>query len=49
MSFAARFIANPDLVSRLALGHALTAPDRRTHYRGGGHGYVDYPIWAGSS
>jgi N-ethylmaleimide reductase len=47
VSFAARFIANPDLVSRFALGHELTAPDRGTYYRGGDRGYVDYPIWSG--
>ena len=47
VSFAARFIANPDLVSRLALGHELAEPDRATYYRGGDRGYVDYPIWSG--
>jgi N-ethylmaleimide reductase len=47
VSFAALFIANPDLVSRLALGHELSAPDRGTYYRGGRRGYVDYPIWPG--
>jgi N-ethylmaleimide reductase len=45
VSFAA--LANPDLVSRLALGHELSAPDRGTYYRGGRRGYVDYPIWPG--
>jgi N-ethylmaleimide reductase len=33
VSFAARFIANPDLVSRLALGHELAEADRDTYYR----------------
>jgi N-ethylmaleimide reductase len=47
VSFAARFLANPDLVSRLALGHELAEADRDTYYRGGGRGYVDYPIWSG--
>ena len=47
VSFAARFIANPDLVTRLALGHELAAPDRGTYYQGGDRGYVDYPIWSG--
>ncbi len=47
VSFAARFIANPDLVSRLALGHELAEADRGTYYRGGDRGYVDYPIWSG--
>jgi N-ethylmaleimide reductase len=32
VSFARLFIANPDLVSRFALGHGLTADDRTTHY-----------------
>jgi N-ethylmaleimide reductase len=47
VSFAAAFIANPDLVSRLALGHELATPDRGTYYQGGDRGYVDYPIWSG--
>ena len=47
VSFAALFIANPDLVSRLALGHDLAVSDRGTHYTGGPRGYVDYPIWSG--
>jgi N-ethylmaleimide reductase len=47
VSFSRLFIANPDLVSRFALGHELAADDRSTHYSGGAHGYVDYPIWPG--
>jgi N-ethylmaleimide reductase len=47
VSFARPFIANPDLVSRLALGHDLAAADRGTYYRGGPSGYVDYPVWPG--
>ena len=35
VSFARLFIANPDLVSRFALGGDLAASDRSTHYRGG--------------
>ncbi len=46
VSFGRLFIANPDLVSRFALGHELAASDRSTHYRGGARGYTDYPIWA---
>jgi N-ethylmaleimide reductase len=46
VSFARLFIANPDLVSRFALGHELAADDRGTHCSGGARGYVDYPIWA---
>ncbi len=49
VSFGRLFVANPDLVSRFALGHAPATGDRRTHYTGGAHGYVDYPIWPGSS
>jgi N-ethylmaleimide reductase len=45
VSFSRLFIANPDLVSRFALGHELAASDRGTHYSGGARGYVDYPIW----
>jgi N-ethylmaleimide reductase len=45
VSFGRLFIANPDLVSRFALDHELAASDRSTHYRGGAHGYVDYPAW----
>jgi N-ethylmaleimide reductase len=47
VSFSRLFIANPDLVSRFALGHQLAASDRSTHYSGGPRGYVDYPVWAG--
>lgn len=46
VSFARLFIANPDLVSRFALGHEPAAGDRRTYYSGGAHGYVDYPAWS---
>jgi N-ethylmaleimide reductase len=45
VSFSRLFIANPDLVSRFALGRDLAAGDRSTHYTGGAHGYIDYPIW----
>jgi N-ethylmaleimide reductase len=45
VSFARLFIANPDLVSRFALGGGLAASDRSTHYRGGPRGYTDYPMW----
>lgn len=47
VSYARLFIANPDLVSRFALGHDLAAGDRSTHYTGGARGYVDYPVWSG--
>ncbi|MDJ1131442.1 alkene reductase [Streptomyces iconiensis] len=48
VSFARHFIANPDLVSRFALGHPLASDDRGTHYTGGAHGYTDYPVWPGT-
>jgi N-ethylmaleimide reductase len=43
VSYARLFIANPDLVTRFALGHDLALDDPRTRYTGGAHGYVDYP------
>jgi N-ethylmaleimide reductase len=48
VSFARLFIANPDLVSRFALGHPLATSDPRRHYSGGPRGYVDYPMWPAS-
>jgi N-ethylmaleimide reductase len=45
VSFSRLFIANPDLVSRFALGHELAASDPATHYAGGARGYLDYPVW----
>ncbi|MET8683165.1 alkene reductase [Streptomyces sp. NPDC004732] len=43
VSFATHFVANPDLVSRFALGRELAAGDPATYYRGGAEGYVDQP------
>ncbi|GAA2339164.1 alkene reductase [Streptomyces caniferus] len=43
VSFATHFIANPDLVTRFALGRALATGDRDSYYTGGADGYVDYP------
>lgn len=43
VSFATHFVANPDLVSRFALGRELAAGDPATYYQGGAQGYVDYP------
>lgn len=45
VSVSRLFIANPDLVSRFALGQGLAGSDPGTHYSGGARGYVDYPIW----
>ncbi|MBK9033244.1 MAG: alkene reductase [Myxococcales bacterium] len=46
VSFGTPYIANPDLVERLAADAALAQPDRATMYGGGAHGYVDYPALA---
>ncbi|AXK37596.1 hypothetical protein DVA86_23680 [Streptomyces armeniacus] len=43
VSFARHYIANPDLVTRLALGRELAPGDPNTYYTGGAGGYVDYP------
>jgi 2,4-dienoyl-CoA reductase-like NADH-dependent reductase (Old Yellow Enzyme family) len=43
VSFARHFVANPDLVSRFALGRELAAGDPATYYEGGARGYTDYP------
>jgi len=43
VSFATPFIANPDLVERLARDLPLSSPDPTTFYTGGSRGYADYP------
>ncbi len=43
VALATPFIANPDLVDRLARGIPLTVADPKTFYDGGEHGYTDYP------
>ncbi len=43
VSFGRPYIANPDLVERIAAGVAFAAPDPSTFYGGGAHGYTDYP------
>ena len=43
VSFGRPYIANPDLVERIAERAALAVPDRATFYTGGARGYVDYP------
>jgi N-ethylmaleimide reductase len=43
VAFGQPFIANPDLVARIAEGVPLAVPDRATYYTGGEAGYVDYP------
>jgi N-ethylmaleimide reductase len=46
LSFGRLFIANPDLVTRLATGAALTEPDLSKAYGGDHRGYTDYPALA---
>ncbi|MGW5742439.1 alkene reductase [Amycolatopsis sp. NPDC003861] len=41
VSYARHFVANPDLVTRFALGHPLEAADPTTFYGGGSAGYLD--------
>ena len=43
ISFGRPFISNPDLVSRIRRGLALSPGDETTYYSGGAAGYVDYP------
>jgi len=43
VSIGRLFIANPDLVKRIALNAPLNEGDRSTFYAGGANGYVDYP------
>ena len=43
VSFGRPFIANPDLVERIAEGAAFALPDPKTFYGGGAPGYTDYP------
>ena len=44
VSIGRLFIANPDLVTRIALDAPLNYGDQRTFYSGGAQGYVDYPM-----
>jgi N-ethylmaleimide reductase len=45
VSFAKKFLANPDLPRRLREGLPLNQPDPDTFYGGDAEGYVDYPTW----
>jgi N-ethylmaleimide reductase len=47
VSFAALFLANPDLPERFRRGAGLNPPDRTTFYAGGEKGYIDYPALRG--
>jgi len=44
IAFGRPFLANPDLVSRLASGASLNEPDAATFYTPDEKGYLDYPI-----
>jgi N-ethylmaleimide reductase len=46
ISFAAAFLANPDLPERLRRAAPLNPPDRDTYYTPGPKGYIDYPTLA---
>jgi len=43
VSFAALYLANPDLDERFRRGGPFNAPDRKTFYGGAAKGYTDYP------
>jgi len=43
VSIGRLFIANPDLVRRIALDAPLNEGDSATYYSGDAEGYVDYP------
>ena len=43
VSFAALYLANPDLAERFRRGGPFNAPDRKTFYGGAAKGYTDYP------
>jgi N-ethylmaleimide reductase len=45
IAFGRSFIANPDLVERIAGGFPLNHYDRATFYGGGERGYTDYGAW----
>jgi N-ethylmaleimide reductase len=45
IAFGRAFIANPDLVERIAGGFPLTPYDRSTFYGGAERGYTDYSTW----
>jgi N-ethylmaleimide reductase len=46
VSFAALYLANPDLPERFRRGAGFNPPDRKTFYGGGAPGYTDYPFLA---
>jgi N-ethylmaleimide reductase len=46
VSFAALYLANPDLAARFGRGAGFNPPDRATFYGGDHRGYTDYPFLA---
>ncbi|NCU10591.1 MAG: alkene reductase [Sphingomonadaceae bacterium] len=46
VSFGRAFIANPDLVERIAAGASLAKPDFALLYTGEERGYTDYPAYS---
>ena len=44
VSIGRLFIANPDLVRRIATDASLNPGDPATFYAGGAEGYTDYPL-----
>ncbi len=46
VSFGSAFIANPDMVERIASGAPFNQPDKDTFYTEGPRGYTDYPVFA---
>ncbi|MFM9903526.1 MAG: alkene reductase [Pyrinomonadaceae bacterium] len=47
--YGAKFLANPDLPERFAIGAELNEPDTSTYYTPGKSGYLDYPALTNSS
>lgn len=45
VSFGRAYIANPDLVERIAVGAPLAKPDYASLYTGEAQGFTDYPAW----
>ena len=46
VSFGRAFIANPDLVERIAADAPLAKPDYALLYTGEARGYTDYPAYS---
>ena len=46
VAYGRRFLANPDLPTRLKEGAELNEADQDTFYQGGEKGYTDYPTLA---